>query len=147
MGRSSTDLKTLVARKFGEQAEGTAEGPHRAGPYRITRVWTQDASGEYHAHYVVEEGKKLEIYQNFSPFAAWLTDAFDLDKSAARETNQIKVGMAALVVMVSLGLFGYLVVTGREDSVVVYLMTAIVGGGSGFLFGNWSRGGPPAPPT
>ena len=151
MARSPTEIRDIVSKKFGEEPEGTTEGPHRVGPYRITRVWTQDSDGEYHAHYLVEEGKKFEVYQNFSPFASWLVDGFDMDKSAARDEQQLRSGVATIIVLGAFALLVYLIVMKREDSIVFYILTTVVGGGAGFLFGNWSRRSsqakspPPAP--
>src|SRR5438874_13523084 len=90
-----------IAATFDQRFEGSVEGPNPVGPFRISRVWTEedldDGDIEYHAHYAVERGHDLKVFENFAPFATWLTHEFDLDKAAERRERYIRVIVAATV--------------------------------------------------
>lgn len=135
-----------IAAIFDQRFEGTVEGPHRIGPYVISRVWTEEDLEdeddiEYHAHYAVERSGELQAFEDFAPFANWLTDELDLDKAAERRERFIRVTVAAIVTLGGFGVFAYLASKNQATSpnLIGYLATAVVGGGAGLLFGNWSK--------
>jgi hypothetical protein len=133
MTRGEIEEKVLL--KFGQESADCIEGPHRIGEYFITRVWTKDKDGEYHAHYAVEKGYDPLIFENFSPFAAWLTDAFDLDRAAERRLALLRTLIASAVVIAAMALVVYIVYTNPTGAFpLAYVLTAVVGGGAGYLF-------------
>ena len=143
-GRRS-DLGEKVAKYYRQDFEGTTEGPHRVGDYRITRLWTHDSeSDEYHAHYAVEQGTKLQMFENFSPFATWLATQFELSGDPTGPERRLKLRVAAIIVLGGFGLLAYLVFKNPQtDFPIGYVVTAIIGGAAGYMFGNWSKAAAP----
>lgn len=136
MDKPRDELGERVAATMKQDFEGTIEGPHRIGPYLISRVWTHDSrKDEYHAHYAVERGRKLSTFDDFSPFATWLANEFDLDAYTGRTERKTRLAVATLVVVVSLGLLVYLMVwdPGRSSE-IKYLLSAIVGSAASYVF-------------
>ena len=140
MPLSPSEVERLVLAKFKEASADGLEGPHRMGEYEIIRVWTKDRRGFYHAHYAAVKGDKVEIFQDFSPFANWLSRTFDLDGASTRDLASVPMVVAALVVLFAMVLVGYIVIRNPTGSFpLVYVLTAVVGGGAGFLFGTKGR--------
>ena len=134
------ELGERVANECGQKFEGSVEGPVRFGLFMASRVWTHDGD-EYHAHYAIQRrGYPLKIFRNFLPFAAWLDEEFDLDARAKRIEGRIKTLVAAVIVLGGFALLAYLVIRNPQtDFPIGYVVTAIIGGAAGFMFGNWSR--------
>lgn len=143
MARSRSQIIEAVCQQFGQDSfAGGYEGPVRAGPFIIHRVWTEEGKGadwDCHAHYAVEVGEELLAFEDFAPFGAWLSDAFDLDKFAARREQLIKIFVASFVVLGAFAVFAFTALRNPDEASLGYIATAIIGGGAGFLFGNWSR--------
>ncbi len=141
------EISEAVASKFDQRDENAVEGPARLGSFRAWRVWTF-GNGKYHAHYALaKDDEPLLIFRNFQPFADWLRVAFDDEKRVRelaltdeRRRAWARLAVAAIIVLVMLGLVVFMVV-GRNDSnfSVTYVVTALLGGGVAYLLGDWVR--------
>ena len=128
-----------VAAHFDQRFESSVEGPHNMGPYTVWRVWTEEIDPEdeeevieYHAHHVVDDDGKRIYFEDFAPFALWLSKELDLDRYAVLQQGEVKLGVAVIVILVALGLLIYLIVWAPgQSSVVNYILTAVVGGACG----------------
>lgn len=142
MGRSRSEIVKEVCKKFKERDMGYQEGPIHAGPYVVYRIWTEWGRGDdwdCQAHYVVEEGDTLTIFEDFSDFGAWMSKVVDLDRFANRRERLIKTLVAAIIVLGAFAVFAFAAIQNPNTASLGYIATAIIGGGAGFLFGNWSR--------
>jgi hypothetical protein len=130
-----SEIERRVLAEFKQTSADAVEGPHKVGEYLITRVWTEDSKGEYHAHYAVIKDDVIQYFENFAPFATWLTDAFDLDRAAERRLAFLRTVIASVVVLAAMSLVGYIVFTNPAGAFpIAYVLTAVVGGGAGYLF-------------
>ena len=135
MSRSRAEIEKFICETYEQSPANCIEGPARVGPYLITRVWTEDRHGEYHAHYAVECGDEITPYDNFSPFAAWLAEELDLDAYTGRTERRVRLFVAAAVVLVGLGLLVFLIGwRPQQSSEIKYLLSAIVGAGASYVF-------------
>jgi hypothetical protein len=135
MAMTNNELGAKVAEIYGQRfEEDEVEGPNRFGPYIARRVWTYDGT-QYHAHYAVERGEKLQTFEDFPPFANWLADEFSLEDRIGQTERMIRIGVATVVVLVALGLLVYLIVYAPDQaSVIKYLLAAIVGAAASYVF-------------
>lgn len=135
MAMTTAELIEAVCAKFKEEDAGWVEGPHHIGEHEISRVWTKDDDGEYHAHYAVETGANVRIFEDFGPFASWLAYHFDLDHAARRRLELIRTLIASAVILAAMAMVGFLVVQNPAGAFpIAYVLTTIVGGGAGYLF-------------
>jgi hypothetical protein len=142
MALSRTDISKAVCSKFRERDMETPEGPIHAGPFVIYRIWTEWGKGpswDCQAHYAVENGGKLEIFEDFSDFGAWLSNEFGHDQAANRRERLIRIVVASIIVLGAFAVFAFTALQNPQQTLLGYIATAIIGGGAGFLFGNWSR--------
>jgi hypothetical protein len=129
------ELGAKVAAEYGQEFEGTVEGPACFGPFTASRVWTYDGS-EYHAHYAIEQrGRPLRIFEDFLRFAAWLGKEFNLDGRLSRAERIVRMSVATVVVLVALGVLVFLIVERPQQSgEIKYLLAAIVGAAASYVF-------------
>jgi hypothetical protein len=154
------EIVKAVSKQFDQEAmDNGYEGPVRAGSYIVHRVWTEwgeNDDWDCQAHYVVEAGPQLMFFHDFSDFGAWLSTEFDqdrrvevresgLDKVAARRERFIKTLVASVIVIGAFAVFAYTTIQNPGAAPIGYIATAVIGGGAGLLFGNWSRGSTPPP--
>jgi hypothetical protein len=140
MFMTNNELGAKVAEIYGQEfEEGEVEGPNLFGPYVARRVWTSDGK-EYHAHYAIERGDKLQTFEDFAPFAVWLAGEFSLDDRMGRTERMIGMAVATCVVLVGLGLLVFLVGWDRDRAAYInYLLSAVVGGAAMYLFKSRAR--------
>jgi hypothetical protein len=134
---TNKDIARFVTDKTKESFERTVEGPALLGSHFVWRVWTNDGQ-EFNAHYVVgnELLKELTLFENFQPFAIWLTKAFNATDSHARKLDWLRSMVATIITLTLLALVVWAVTKGQVTSVnFQWLVGALATTALGYLLG------------
>lgn len=139
------DILKFVRERTSHEGETYVEGPVYLGQYRTWRVWTY-GGGEYHAHYVIQNGDKpgLSFKRDYQAFAHWLTHAFDVSKIHTRRLEWFRNIIAASIVFSLLGITIWAIVaerigTGPQDINYRWLVGALAASSIAYLMGDWVR--------
>ena len=144
MAWTNKQIEKFVCDNSGEKTERSVEGPALLGSYAVWRVWTFDGS-EYHAHYVVGEEllDRLTLFEDFQPFANWLTRAFNAKDSHNRRLEWLRSTIASIITLTLLALVVWAVPKGQAAGVdFKWLVGALATTALGYLLGGWVRRSP-----